>query len=173
MRKDSKKHRNDCKGCHNKHSAQYYKKNRKKVIKGVMEYERKRKKRDKKYKVMKLVRRRLQQHIQKLKCNKCTSTQKLTGCTWEYLKQWIESQMTDTMTFDTIHIDHIMPLSSFDLTKPEEQYKSCHYTNLQPMLPSENIAKGSKIVYDMRWNGTQWEIQTNGVYQPRDKNKIQ
>ena len=80
--------------------------------------------------------------------------------------------MTDTMTFDTIHIDHMMPLASFDLTKPEEQRKACHYTNLQPMLPSENMSKGSQIVHDMRWNGKQWEINRSGTYLPRDKELI-
>ena len=78
--------------------------------------------------------------------------------------------MTDTMAFDAIHIDHMMPLASFDLTKPEEQRKACHYTNLQPMLPSENISKGSKIIYDMRWNGQQWEINRSGIWELRDKN---
>ena len=162
-----------CKMCHNKQmrsiNKRYYEKNKKKVVKGVMKYERLRKKRDKQYKIMKLVRRRLQKKIQRLTCNKVTSTQKLTGCTWEYLKQWIDSQMTDTMTFETIHIDHMMPLSSFNLTKPEEQRKACHYTNLQPMLPSENMSKGSKIIYDMKWNGQQWEINRSGIYELRDK----
>ena len=104
--------------------------------------------------------------------SKSASTQKLTGCSWKYLKQWIESQMTDTMQLDTIHIDHMMPLKSFDLTKPEEQRKACHYTNLQPMLPSENMSKGSRIVYDMKWNGQQWEINRSGAYLPRDKELI-
>jgi len=43
------------------------------------------------------------------------------------------------------HIDHIIPCSSFDLTKPSEQRECFHYTNLQPLWASENLAKGSKI----------------------------
>jgi hypothetical protein len=120
------------------------------------------------YKLKRNLRRRTKLCISK----KSASTQKLTGCTWKYLKQWLESQMTDTMTFDTVQVDHMMPLKSFDLTKPEEQRKACHYTNLQPMLPSENLSKGSKVIYDMRWNGQQWEINRSGTYLPRDKELI-
>lgn len=144
----------------------YYSKNKKKVnrirnIRRNIRY-----KRDKGFALRRILRSRIAKAIK----YKSASTQKLTGCTWKYLKQWIESQMTDTMSFDAIHIDHMMPLASFDLTKPEEQHKACHYTNLQPMVPSENMAKSSKIIYDMKWNGQQWEINRSGIYEPRDKN---
>ena len=43
------------------------------------------------------------------------------------------------------HVDHIKPCSSFDLTKASEQRECFHYTNLQPLWASENLAKGSKI----------------------------
>lgn len=45
-----------------------------------------------------------------------------------------------------IHIDHIIPVSSFDLTNPTEQKRAFHYTNLQPLWASENIMKGSKLI---------------------------
>lgn len=195
-RKDRNKYRNDCKTCSYKRKKEYYRENKKDIKtkinqyrkenrahvlhlqkvwskknrKRISEKEKERYHNDKTFRLKIILRRRLRLVIEGK--NKSASTQTLTGCTWEYLKQWIESQMTDTMTFDTIHIDHMMPLASFDLTKPEEQRKACHYTNLQPMLPSENMSKGSQIVHDMRWNGKQWEINRSGTYLPRDKELI-
>ncbi len=43
------------------------------------------------------------------------------------------------------HIDHIKPCCKFDLSKPEEQAKCFHYSNMQPLLISENMAKGGKF----------------------------
>ena len=50
------------------------------------------------------------------------------GMSWEnYGKIW--------------EIDHIKPCDSFDLTKLEEQQKCFHYTNLQPLFKTTEIAE--------------------------------
>ena len=43
------------------------------------------------------------------------------------------------------HIDHIKPISKFDLTKLSEQQKCFHYKNLQPLWAEENLSKGPKF----------------------------
>ena len=69
------------------------------------------------------------------------------GCTPDFLKEHIEKQFTEGMSWDNYglrgwHIDHIIPLSS---AKTEEDvYKLCHYTNLQPLWAKDNISKGNK-----------------------------
>lgn len=81
--------------------------------------------------------------------NKSASTMNLLGIqNIEFLWIHLEKQFKPGMTRENHgewHVDHIKPCSSFDLTKPEEQAKCFHYTNLQPLWASENLSKGNRI----------------------------
>jgi hypothetical protein len=73
------------------------------------------------------------------------------GCTLEELKAHLEVHFTDGMTWETYgthgwHIDHIIPLASFDLTDREQFLKACHFSNLQPMWHGPNRAKSDLVV---------------------------
>jgi hypothetical protein len=73
------------------------------------------------------------------------------GCTIEQLKQYLESKFQPDMTWDNYglhgwHIDHIKPLSSFNLTDRNQLLEACHYTNLQPLWAIDNLIKGNKII---------------------------
>jgi len=75
------------------------------------------------------------------------------GCSIEEFKKYIEAQWQEGMIWDNHgingwHIDHIKPLASFDLTKPEELKKACHYTNLRPLWAKDNLSKGAKYDID-------------------------
>lgn len=73
------------------------------------------------------------------------------GCSVEDFKQRIESLWKPGMTWENYghrgncwNLDHIRPLSSFDLQNRDEFLKACHYTNIQPLWASENYSKGDK-----------------------------
>jgi len=124
-----------------------YHKNKKKIIKKNMEYERKRLQTDMNWVLKKRLRNRLRQALKGI--SKSKSTMELLGVPhMDFLKTWIECKFKEGMTWENRHlwhIDHIIPCSSFDLTKPEEQAKCFHYTNLQPLWASENLSKGNRI----------------------------
>lgn len=80
---------------------------------------------------------------------KAGSAVKDLGCSVAEFKDYLESMFKDGMSWDNYgrggwHIDHIRPLSSFDLTNREEVVIACHYTNMQPLWAAENIRKGAK-----------------------------
>lgn len=74
---------------------------------------------------------------------------RLLGCTMSEFVTYIESLWGDGMTWDNWtrdgwHIDHIMPLSSFDLSDAAQLQAACHYTNLRPLWAADNLRKGAK-----------------------------
>ena len=76
----------------------------------------------------------------------------LVGCTRSELCKYLERQFKIGMTWDNYgewHVDHILPCASFDLTKRTQQKKCFHYTNLQPLLASDNMRKGAKILKEV------------------------
>lgn len=73
------------------------------------------------------------------------------GCSIPKLKIHIESQFKEGMTWENWgrtgwHIDHKIPLSSFNLSVREQFLKACHYSNLQPLWAHENLTKSNKIL---------------------------
>ena len=79
---------------------------------------------------------------------KSAKTEVLLGISIKNLKIYLENQFREGMTWETYgkwHIDHIIPISSFDLSTVEEQKKAFHYTNLQPLWAKENLQKHTKI----------------------------
>lgn len=75
---------------------------------------------------------------------KSKSTVKLLGCDIEFLRCYLESKFIDGMSWENYgkwHVDHVIPCVSFDLSKPEEQQKCFHFTNLQPLWAIDNFIK--------------------------------
>jgi hypothetical protein len=68
------------------------------------------------------------------------------GCSVEQFKLYLESKFEHGMNWDNWsrtgwHIDHIVPLSKFNLTDPEQLQKACHYTNMQPLWVKDHKRK--------------------------------
>lgn len=69
-------------------------------------------------------------------------------CSLEFFRSYIESQFVNGMTWENRgklwEIDHIKPLSKFDLRHESEKLAAFHYSNHRPLLLTENRRKYNK-----------------------------
>lgn len=164
--KDKQYHRNECIPCYNEYirdhkpekqrayrQTEEYKKKKQEYRKSekYLQSERKRSKErysnEINYKFKKCLRARLKSALLSKKWLKNNHLAEYLGCSLEELKNNFQSKFIEGMTWEAffnglIHIDHIIPLSS--AKTPEEMYKLCHYTNLQPLWAIDNMKKSDK-----------------------------
>lgn len=125
----------------------YYLANKEKLNKNKVKYNRERAAKDINFKLATRLRERTRHAIRFNQ--KAGSAVKDLGCSIEELKEYLERQFQPGMewtnwSFDGWHIDHIKPLSSFDLTDRQQFLEACHYTNLQPMWSKDNFSKAAR-----------------------------
>lgn len=94
--------------------------------------------------MLSLQRRRINYILRKSKLRKNKNTIEYLGCTAEFLYNHICSQLTDEMKVYGYDIDHIKPISKFNLENKEELKKCCHWSNLRPLLSKDNKHKSDK-----------------------------
>jgi hypothetical protein len=78
------------------------------------------------------------------------NAERLLGYTIADLKAHLEALFTNGMTWDEfhqgkIHIDHVIPKSSFDLTTINDLQRCWALQNLQPLWAADNMKKHTKI----------------------------
>lgn len=103
---------------------------------------------DKSFALVKNIRNRVDLAIKAHHATKKDRTLVLVGCTVASLVKYIESKFLDGMSWDNRsrwHIDHIIPISRFDLRDPAQQAAAFHYTNLQPLWAEDNLRKSDKV----------------------------
>jgi hypothetical protein len=126
---------------------EYYLENKETITKRTNKRHIERRREDPLYKLADTIRRRTKVALTRKSWKKDTHFVEYIGCTLEELKSHLENQFTEGMTWNNHgkwHIDHIVPLAS--AKTPEEIYKLCHFSNLQPLWALDNIRKGDKIV---------------------------
>ena len=158
--------------CEKHYMSQYYQSNKVKIIERVLHYQkvhkveslewkaryrrthraetaaymRKRLIEDVNFKLSKRLRNRL---YMALKIgSKSGSAVRDLGCSISQFRLYIENQFDPGMLWDNYgewHLDHVLPLSSFDLTDRQQFLEACNWLNYQPLWAEDNILKGAKI----------------------------
>lgn len=114
-----------------------------------------RKKQDQQFRAMVSLRNRIREALKRFgeRPRAKSSMDWAMGCTAYTFKRKMERKFKPGMTWSNIHIDHIRPVSSFDLRLVKEQKACFHYSNCQPLFPSENRDK--------------WNFKDRNIYQGR------
>lgn len=77
-----------------------------------------------------------------------TSYKDLLGMDLEVFRDWLAFQFEPGMTWDNYgewQIDHVLPMSRFDLSNPHNQVICYGWTNLQPLWTKDNRQKSNTI----------------------------
>lgn len=82
--------------------------------------------------------------------NKQKKTIDYLGCNSEEYSRWIMSQFNGNFTVENHgkewHIDHVIPISNFNLENEEEQLIALNWRNTMPLSANENLSKNNKII---------------------------
>ena len=78
------------------------------------------------------------------------------GCSISTFNLFIENQFEEGMSWDNYgewHLDHVLPLASFDLTDRMEFQTAAHHLNYQPLWAIDNLRKGARHGYSTTEEG--------------------
>lgn len=104
--------------------------------------------RDPQNKISRRYRKRVYGAFKEQSCKKSGRTFDLVGCSGMELSSYLSERLLPGMTLENYgkwHIDHVVPIASFDLMDPKQAKKCFHYTNLQPLWAKDNLSKGAKM----------------------------
>jgi len=82
--------------------------------------------------------------------SKRKTTCEYLGCSLSFFRSHLEAQFRPGMTWENFgewHMDHIVPLSAFDLSDPKQIEIACNWTNIRPLWAKDNLRKSAKITH--------------------------
>ena len=129
-----------CKECSSEHQQQPHIKDARN--KWRRKYDKNLRATDKNFQIKQNVSRRIREAL--FYVGKTQSTIKYLGCDIESFRWHLESQFQEGMTWENYgewEIDHIVPLSIFNLEDIHQQKYAFHYTNCQPLWKHDNLSK--------------------------------
>lgn len=138
----------------NKHEIMRKRKESAKTLETKRLYEKRKYNEDPLYRLSRLLRANFRDAVKSE--YKKTSVADLLNCSIQEFRRHIESLWTEGMSWDNHgfskpgevrkwHIDHILPITSFDLTDYKQQKTCWRYTNLRPLWQEDNFAKSDRL----------------------------
>jgi hypothetical protein len=145
----------ECKKCKAKYNKKHRAKNPERYRARAKLWVARRKESDPAYRMIVRYRNLTSKHAKRAGVQGCTKGRKLhyLGCTAKELADYLRNQWKRGMSWDNYgrkkdvrcwEIDHIVPVTAYDLSDDEQRCKAFHYTNLRPMWAKDNVKKGNR-----------------------------
>jgi hypothetical protein len=148
---DEEEKNQECKDCKEQKNIKDFRLNRNRCKECEKKYNREwilhKKRNDPIFKFVSNCRNRLISAIGK---NKKQSTTEYLGEDLDLIKKWFELCFTNDMTWENHgscwHIDHVIPVSRFNLQTENDVIKCFNWKNLSPLTKKENLTKSNNII---------------------------
>lgn len=129
--------------------SDYYRRNRLKINASHRDYLRRKKLLNPSFRLQSNLRTEIGRFIKGQVKKYAARSEALIGCTWKEFRSHVESLFTDGMSWDNYgrngwHLDHITPISHFDLLDPEQLRLAFHWSNTRPLWAIDNLRKGNR-----------------------------
>lgn len=135
-------YRNQCINCHRQNWKTYYDENYKKVLIDKQ-------KNDPIYRLKQNQKSYIHIQLKNVNRTKNKNTVKYLGCSINIFILWLSFL---DKNWENCQLDHVIPVSLFDLTNPNEIKLAFHWTNIQPLVKKENLEKYNKIYLHQYFN---------------------
>jgi hypothetical protein len=102
--------------------------------------------------------------------NKTKRTIEYLGCNYEEYHKWIFDHNYNLDNRSDWHIDHVIPLSTFNLDNVNEQIVAFNWRNTTPLPSKENLSKNKKIIQsqlEQHWNKLKEYHIKNNIEMPQ------
>jgi hypothetical protein len=113
------------------------------------QYKKEKNKTDPIYRLKELTRKRIVNALKSQSVKKSNKNIKYLGCNKDFYKEYLEKQFDKHMSWQNHGtywvIDHIIPLSFYDLTNESEQIQAFNWHNTRPLEKNKNLEKTDKI----------------------------
>ena len=134
----------------NERNKNYISDNRNKRNEYIRKYKKEKKLKEPSFKIYELLRKRIWRCVKKNK--KSNISKYYLGCDLEFYKKWIEYTFSNDMNWENHgkiwHIDHVIPISYFNLTDDDKIKIAFNWKNTRALSIKDNLVKKDKIYFD-------------------------
>ncbi len=88
---------------------------------------------------------RLNQYVKIHALKKLAHTDELIDMAPSALAKYLKAQIPRGCKLNDYHIDHIFPMTSYNLVDIDEQKRCMHWSNLQMLSCTDNISKSNRL----------------------------